>query len=360
MPVNPPGLDLDALLPWFNENVANVDQIEAQIIGHGRSNITYLIVDAGKQAHQEGVRKWVLRRPPLSHVLPTAHDMAREFRVMSALHPTGFPVPMPIAYCEDSRVMDRPFYVMSYIEGFVAADRPEFEKRYNDHARPTVAKDLIETLVRLHLTDPQEVGLADFGKPEGFAARQIQRWIKQLEKSKTRDLPELDELAVRLARSVPPSAPSGIVHGDYRLDNTVLDDTGRIVGVLDWEMATLGDPLADLGMLIMYWSDGTPMSNLSVPGIASIAITALPGFPSRQEAIEEYAVRSSFDLEYLDFYLVLAYFKLAIIIEGIQARFLGGGTVGDGFDQIGVLVGLLATMGLQVADESSIKTLHGF
>lgn len=357
---NPPGLDLDLLLPWFREHVAPVDALSARVIGHGRSNITYAISDSGSSgAGDSATRTWVLRRPPLSHVLPTAHDMAREFRVMSALYPTGFPVPRPLAYCEDAAIADRPFYVMSFVDGFVATDLAEFERRYDAAVRERVARDLIGTLVSLHLTDPSSVGLADFGKPKGFAERQVSRWVKQLEKSKTRELPELDELASRLARSVPPSTPEGIVHGDYRLDNTMLDDSGKIIGVLDWEMATLGDPLADLGMLIMYWSDGSPASKVSAPGISSIAITALPGFLSREQAIAEYARQSGFDLTHLDFYVVLAYFKLAIIIEGIQARFLGGGTVGEGFDQIGALVGVLATMGIHIADESKIASLHG-
>ncbi|RIK09670.1 MAG: acyl-CoA dehydrogenase [Acidobacteria bacterium] len=360
---NPPGLDLEVLLPWFREHVAEVDSITARVIGHGRSNITYAISESPESGSAGSAgrpaRTWVLRRPPLSHVLPTAHDMAREFRVMSALHPTGYPVPEPLAYCEDPNILDRPFYVMSFIDGFVASDLAEFERRYSEKVCERVSRDLIETLVKLHLTEATSVGLADFGKPKGFAERQVSRWVKQLEKSKTRDLPELDELAARLARSVPPVTPEGIVHGDYRLDNTVLDNAGKIIGVLDWEMATLGDPLADLGMLIMYWSDGSPASKVSAPGISSIAITALPGFLSREQAIAEYAKLSGFDLTYLDFYVVLAYFKLAIIIEGIQARFLGGGTVGEGFDQIGALVGVLANMGIHIADESGIKSLHG-
>lgn len=360
---NPPGLDLSALLPWFQENVAQVSEIEAKVIGHGRSNITYAISEANApgdgDAEGDRAQTWVLRRPPLSHVLPTAHDMAREFRVMSALYPTGFPVPKTVAYCDDPNVVDRPFYVMSFIDGFVATDLAEFEHRYGEDKCNKVAHDLIDTLVRLHLTDPSEIGLADFGKPKGFAERQVNRWVTQLDKSKTREIPELDELAIRLARSVPQNAPEGIVHGDYRLDNTVLDASGDIIGVLDWEMATLGDPLADLGMLIMYWSDGSPISRVSVPGISSIAITALPGFLTREEAVAQYAQKSGFDLTHLDFYIVLAYFKLAIIIEGIQARFLGGGTVGEGFDQIGALVGLLANMGLNLADESEIASLHG-
>lgn len=360
---NPPGLDLDLLLPWFRDHVADVDSISARVIGHGRSNITYAISEPNESAATDiagsDARTWVLRRPPLSHVLPTAHDMAREFKVMSALHPTGFPVPEPLAYCDDPDIADRPFYVMSFVDGFVASDLGQFERRYDETVRDQVAHDLVRTLVALHLTEPSSVGLSDFGKPKGFAERQVSRWVKQLEKSKTRELPELDELASRLARSVPPITPEGIVHGDYRLDNTVLDKAGKIIGVLDWEMATLGDPLTDLGMLIMYWSDGSPASKVSAPGISSIAITGLPGFLSREQAIAEYAKQSGFDLTYLDFYVVLAYFKLAIIIEGIQARFLGGGTVGEGFDQIGALVGVLANMGLHIADQSDIKPLHG-
>lgn len=286
--------------------------------------------------------------------------MAREFRVITALHPTGYPVPETYAFGNDPTIMDSPFYVMEYLDGFIATDASKFEERYGEDVRPIVAEELVTRLVELHITPPDEVGLADFGKPAGFASRQVERWVGQLERSKTRELPTLDDLARRLARSVPAHSTAAIVHGDYRLDNTVLDDAGRIIGVLDWEMATLGDPLTDLGMFIVYWSDqDISARSIRATGISSIAITGLPGFPSRDSVISDYAARSGFDLEWIDFYVVLAYFKLAVILEGIQARFLGGGTVGEGFDQIGNLVILLGAAGLSLADSSSLKTLHG-
>ncbi len=351
MSENVPGIDFERLLPWFSAHVTPVSALSAKIIGHGRSNLTYRIESGGDA--------WVLRRPPLSHVLPTAHDMKREFRVISALEPTSVPVPHAIALCEDPAIIGAPFYIMSFVDGFVPTDPAEVARRFDEPARRRIGEELIDTLVDLHALDPQTVGLGEFGKPQGFIERQVRRFVDQLARSKQRELPDLDELARRLSASVPARSDAAIVHGDYRLDNCILDDDGHIAAVLDWEMATLGDPLADVGMQIMYWAGRGAAAAPDGPGIASAGVTALPGFMTRDEAVARYASRSGRDLSNLDFYVVLAYFKLAVILEGIHARFLEGGTVGAGFETMAEQVMMLTRGGMAVADASSVATLRG-
>ncbi|TET99378.1 MAG: phosphotransferase family protein, partial [Dehalococcoidia bacterium] len=339
------------LVPWFRANVAPVDDLSAEVIGHGRSNITYRVRADGQE--------WVLRRPPLSHVQPTAHDMKREFRVISALADSEVPVPRTFALCEDLAVNDAPFYIMEYVQGMVPLDSAEFARRFDEAQRRRIADQLIDILVHLHSVVPADVGLGDFGRPEGYLERQVRRFTEQLARAKTRELPELEDLARRLAAALPAETDATIVHGDYRLDNAILDERGRIVAILDWEMATLGDPLADIGLLMMYWADRDELDRLAAPGIASAAVTALPGFPTRDEAAARYAERSGRDLSNRDFYTVLAHFKLAVILENMHARFLAGGTVGAGFEVIGQQVLLLTRRGLEIADKSSVAALRG-
>jgi aminoglycoside phosphotransferase (APT) family kinase protein len=346
-----PGIDMERLVPWFRANVAPIDDLSAEVIGHGRSNITYCVRADGQ--------KWVLRRPPLSHVQPTAHDMKREFRVISALADSEVPVPRTFALCEDTSVNGAPFYVMQYVEGMVPLDAPTFGRRFEEAQRPRIARELIDILVHLHSVAPADVGLADFGKPQGYLERQVRRFTEQLARAKTRELPELEDMARRLATALPSESDATIVHGDYRLDNAILDEQGHIAAILDWEMATLGDPLADVGLLMMYWADPDEVSRLAAPGIASTTVTALPGFPTRYEAAARYAERSGRDLTNLDFYTVLAHFKLAVILENMHARFLAGGTVGAGFEVIGQQVGLLTNRGLEIANKSSVAALRG-
>ncbi len=350
MSASVPGVDLERLTPWFRANVAPVDELRAEIIGHGRSNLTYRI--------HAGEESWVLRRPPLSHVQPTAHDMKREFRVISALAATDVPVPGTVALCEDASVNDAPFYVMEYVEGFVPADATEFARRFDEGARRRIGEELIDILVHLHSIVPDDVGLGDFGKPEGYLERQVRRFSDQLTRVKTRDVPDLEELARRLAAALPAQSGSGIVHGDYRLDNCILDKEGRIVAVLDWEMAALGDPLADVGLMMMDWAGQQSSDSPAAPMIAGTAVTALPGFPTREEVTARYAERSGRDLSSLAFYTVLAHFKLAVILENMHARFLAGGTVGTGFEVIGQNALLLASRGLEVANSSSLAALR--
>ncbi len=347
MPDSPPGLDLDRLLPWFREHVAAVSGLSAGIIGHGRSNITYRL--------QDGDQSWVLRRPPLSHVQATAHDMGREFRILSALAPTGFPAPRPIALCDDLSVNDAPFYIMEYVAGLVPVDPNEVAKRFDEGQRRKIGEELVDVLVRLHSFVPAEIGLEGFGKPQGYLERQVRRFSQQLEEIRYRETPELDELARRLARSIPAERAPGIVHGDYRLDNAILDDDGHIIAVLDWEMCTLGDSLADMGLLQMYWSRGSSQE----VAIAGMPVMALAGFPSWEEASARYSEKSGRDLSGLDFYTVLAHFKLGVILENMYKRFLGGGTVGAGFEAIGQQAFYLGRNGLMIADASAIASLRG-
>lgn len=346
-----PGIDFERLTPWFREHVAPVGALTAAIVGHGRSNLTYRL-EADGQA-------WVLRRPPLSHVLPTAHDMKREFRVISALEPTGVPVPHAIALCEDTSVNDAPFYIMSFVDGMVPTDPNVVAAAFDEASRRRLGEELIDTLVAFHAIDPAAVGLGDFGKPQGFIARQVRRFTEQLERSTIRKVPELEELARRLARAIPEQADHTLVHGDYRLDNCVIGPDGHIAAVLDWEMATLGDPLTDVGLQVMYWPERDAVAAPPGAGIASNSVLTLPGFPTRDEAMHRYAGKSGRDLSNLDFYAVLAFFKLAVILEGIHARFLEGGTVGAGFETMANQVLVLARQGMAIADRSSIAALRG-
>jgi aminoglycoside phosphotransferase (APT) family kinase protein len=346
---NVPGIVFERLAPWFSEHVAPVESLSARVIGHGRSNITYRL--------EAGDRAWVLRRPPLSHVLPTAHDMKREFRVISALEPVGVPVPHAIALCEDPDVIGAQFYIMSFVDGIVPADPATFSAKFAEGDRRRIGENLVDTLVALHAVDPANVGLGDFGKPAGYIERQVRRFAGQIEQHTKRDFPELRELARRLQAAIP--AERGdftIVHGDFRIDNCVLGDDGRIAAILDWEMATLGDPQSDVGLLYMYWADAESGSQT---GVASNSVTGQPGFLSRREAIARYAEKSGRDLSGIDFYVVLAHFKLAVIVEGIYARFLEGGTVGTGFETTGAQAQALARSGLGIADRSSVAALRG-
>jgi aminoglycoside phosphotransferase (APT) family kinase protein len=345
-----PGIDFERLTPWFRQHVAPVDELTATIVGHGRSNLTYRL-EADDQA-------WVLRRPPLSHVLPTAHDMKREYRIISALEPTDVPVPHAIAVCEDASVVGAPFYIMSFVDGMVPTDPNLVAATFDEATRRHLGEELIDTLAAFHAIDPATVGLSDFGKPQGFIARQVRRFTEQLERSTVRKVPEMEELAGRLARAAPEESGHSLVHGDYRLDNCVLGDDGHIAAVLDWEMATLGDPLADVGLQFMYWPD-RGAGEAPTSAVTSGAVLALPGFPTRTEAIGRYATKSGRDISNLDFYAALAFFKLAVILEGIHARYLEGGTVGGGFETMGAQAIGLARQGLAVADRSTIAALRG-
>src|SRR6478752_6980537 len=345
----PPGVDLSRLQPWFAAHVdgATGGPLHASLISGGRSNLTYSVGDDANE--------WVLRRPPLGHVLPTAHDMAREHTVLSALAQTDVPVPRTLAFCSDESVNDAPFYVMEKVDGTILRTPAELAQLSAVDARRN-SEELIDVLVAIHAVDYKAVGLSEFGHPDGYIERQVRRWGEQWERSKSRELPEIEELARRLRAALPASPPPTIVHGDYRLDNTMLapDDPGLIVAVLDWEMATLGDPLSDVGLFLVYYV--RDQSNLAG---ADPAMAPGAGFLTREEVADRYAGASGRDVSQLDFYEMLASYKLAIILEGIHARFLMGKTVGEGFDHIGSLVEVMVQGALDQCSRSSITALRG-
>lgn len=337
---DPPGLDLERLGQFLTDHVgALAGRLRGEVIPGGLSNLTYVVTD--------GERRWVIRRPPLAHVLPTAHDMNREYTMMHALAETAIPVPAVLARCTDDSVIGAPFYVMEYIDGHVVRDRVPAAFADAPATRRAMSAALIDTLVALHAIEPDAVGLGDFGHPDGFLSRQVRRWWQQWEASKTRDLPAMDELHRRLDQTVPaPSAP-GIVHGDYRLDNVMYapGDPSRIVAVLDWEMSTVGDPLCDVGLLLVYWADSA--EDAAARTLHGNALTAEEGFLSRADLTSAYAACTARDLSSLEWYVALGAYKLAIIAEGITMRFLMGMTVGDGFDTVGTMVPVIVDGALQ-------------
>lgn len=349
-----PGIDYERVSRFFRDHVPGADAgpLRFELLSGGRSNLTYKV--------SCGDRVWVLRRPPLGHVLPTAHDMVREYRVLTALNGTDVPAPRTVALCEDPTVNEYPFYVMTYVEGVIIGDHIPDGYADAPEQRRALSLALVDALAKLHSVDYQAVGLADFGRPEGYLERQIRRWGEQWERSKTRHLPAIYELQRRLRAAIPPPQPPAIVHGDYRLGNMVLDpaDPGRVLAILDWEMATLGDPLADLGYTFVYWGDTSDSpERLAVRPAASL--TAQPGFLSRAELAAEYARRTGRSVDHIDFYQVLAYYKLAVIVEGIYNRYLQGKTVGEGFEAYERQSEILADIALAIADASEDRRLRG-
>jgi aminoglycoside phosphotransferase (APT) family kinase protein len=327
------GIDVKNVTKWFEDHVEGVQPpLEFHLIAGGRSNLTFRVDDSTGAA-------WVLRRPPLGSILPTAHDMSREFKVISALGPTPVPVPPAIGLCDDESVNDKPFYVMGYVEGHILRDSQITQRVLGEKERRVAGESLVDVLAEIHAVDIDAVGLGDFGRREGYIERQLKRWHTQFEKSKSREIAAVDEVYDELLRTVPEQGAGTIVHGDYRLDNTMLGEDGHVRAVLDWEICTLGDPLADVGLLMVYWADpGDKLSALlSAP-------TALEGFPRRAEVAERYTERSGRDLSRLPYYVAFGYWKLACILEGVYARYKAGHAGGDrgAFDAFGDQVVLLA------------------
>lgn len=314
--------------------LAGGDRLAARLISGGRSNITYrLDADQGS---------WVLRRPPLGHVLSTAHDMTREHRVLDALARESIPVPVPrpVLLCEDTEVIGAPFYVMEYVGGeILRTSRDALGIPAQQQA--SLAQELIDVMGALHQVDPASVGLQDFGRSDGFTARQVARWTRQLSDSRSREIPGIDRLAEALGRTVPPQYYSAIIHGDHRLDNC-LTRNGAIVAVLDWEMSTLGDPLADLGLFAVYYSGFADLDN---PVVQSVA--GLGSYPPLPDLLDRYAQQTGHDLSDLEWYLAFAWFKFAAILEGIHYRSTLGAILGEGFDGVAELVEPSVERGLE-------------
>lgn len=304
--------------------VANLEHVEApfsaELIAGGRSNLTFLITDA--TGH-----KLVLRRPPLGHVLATAHDMAREYRIIASVGKTLVPVPPALGLCADVAVNDAPFYVMGYVEG-VVLDSAERSAALPRELRVHASEHLVDVLADLHAVDIDAVGLGDLARREGYVERQLKRWSTQWANSKTRELAAIDEVGRLLRERIPAQQGVSIVHGDYRFGNCLVDTTsGRIAAVLDWELCTLGDPLADLGYLGVYWSDGDDVASLRANDP-----TPAGGFLTYAALLERYGERTGRDLSEIGYYVAFSCWRLAVISEGVYARYLHGAMGDQGLD----------------------------
>jgi aminoglycoside phosphotransferase (APT) family kinase protein len=310
MPVQ--GIDIAPVTAWLEHNIPGaVAPFTFDLIAGGRSNLTFRVTGA------DGTR-FVLRRPPLGHVLATAHDMAREHRIIAAVGQTSVPVPPALGVCTDEAVNGAPFYVMGFVDG-VVLDSMEKAAGMTDAAKVAASEHLIDVLADLHAVDVDAVGLGDLAKREGYIERQVKRWSTQWENSKTRELPAIDEVARRLRENLPVQQGVSIAHGDFRFGNCLTDTTnGRIAAVLDWELCTLGDPLADVGYLGVYWYDGdTANMRANDP-------TSAGGFASYPDLVERYANRTGRDLSDIDYYIAFGCWRLAVITEGVYARYLHG------------------------------------
>lgn len=321
----PRGIDPARVTDWFKHHVRGVEPpLEFTLVAGGRSNLTFLVTDRAG-------RRYVLRRPPTGHLLPTAHDMAREHRIISAMGPAGVPVPPALGLCEDPEINGAPFYVMGFVDGVIARDEADVEGSFDEAARQRAGFALIDTLADIHRADPDRTGLGDLGRKEGYIARQLKRWYGNYQAANQarggESLTAMDDLHGRLSAAIPEQGPATVVHGDYRLDNCILSPDGsRVEAVLDWELCTLGDPLADMGQLMVYWPEAGERSALGH------APTAMPGFATRDELIARYSERTGRELPQLGFYVAFAYWKLACILEGVYARYVGGAMGDDGFD----------------------------
>jgi aminoglycoside phosphotransferase (APT) family kinase protein len=344
--INVPGIDLARVTPWLVEHVPDLEPpLELTRVGEGQSNLTYRVRDASG-------RKIVLRRPPTGDILPSAHDMAREYRVLRGLASENMPVPRPLALCEDPEVTGAVFYVMEHVDGLVLTTL-ETAERMTPAARAETGRSMVRTLVRLQSTDLEASGLAEMRRPGSYGSRQLRRWRRQWEASRTRDLPRVDALADRLEANVPEETDVTVVHGDFHLLNVIVGPDGEVRAVVDWELCTVGDPLADLGLTIAYWSElGKPAGEER--HLFREPITDLPGFPDSAELIAVYERASGRDVSALGFWLAFAYWKIAIITEGVYRRWLDNPSSGSNPAHVGAAVERLVELANRSARETSI------
>ncbi len=337
----PRGIDEERVTAWLTENIDGLEgPFEFDLIAGGRSNLTYRVTDSHR-------RRVVLRRPPLGHVLATAHDMAREHRIISAIGTTSVPVATTLGLCEDVTVNDAPFYVMDFVDG-VVLDAPDKASLLPVELRLGASEHLVDVMADLHDVDIDDVGLGDLAKRTGYVERQVRRWTSQWEQSKTRELPAVDEVARRLAARLPDQRDTVVAHGDFRFGNCLTDvQRGRIRAVLDWELCTLGDPLADLGYLGVYWTDpGERPKRSNDPSGAE-------GFPRYRDLVERYAKRTGRDVEGIDYYVAFSSWRLAVITEGVYARYLHG-AMGDRLDDLESI-----KVGVELLAENALNALGG-
>jgi aminoglycoside phosphotransferase (APT) family kinase protein len=317
----PEGIRVTEVTQWMLAHLPEIaPPLSFTLIAGGRSNLTYRVEDAGGRA-------WALRRPPLHHVLPTAHDMSREYRLMHALGPVGIPVPFTVGLCTDESVNERPFYVMEFVEGHILRSAPEAVAAFDEATRRGVGDHMADTLAALHDVEPDAVGLGDLGRHDGYIERQLKRWRGQYEQMQVEGIDHgelVERVSNELASRIPKQQRTSVVHGDYRMDNVVLADDGTVRAILDWEICTLGDPLADLGLLMVYWADrGDTMA------VLGLSPTTAPGFSTRAQILERYGSVSDLDVSGVGYYSAFGYWKLACILQGVYARYVAGAGAGD-------------------------------
>jgi aminoglycoside phosphotransferase (APT) family kinase protein len=310
------GVDEARVVPWLEANVEGFTAPAAfTLIAGGHSNLTYGVTDANGT-------KYVLRRPPLGHVLQSAHDMGREHKIIAALGSSPVPVPPALAYCEDTSVNDAPFYVMGFVEGNIVRTAEVAREKLTEEQRRTAGESLVDVMAAMHAVDVDAVGLGDLGRKDGYLERQLKRWYKQVKGSQEltkRELPDVDFVHEWLQTHMPEQGVAGIVHGDYRLDNCMVGHDGKIAAVLDWELCTLGDTMADVGLLMVYWNDPSDDATL-----LNTSATTVEGFPRKAELLERYAEKSGRDISNVDYYTAFGFWKLACIVEGVYARYQAG------------------------------------
>jgi aminoglycoside phosphotransferase (APT) family kinase protein len=311
-------LNVERLKRWFVEcHLTANGRLTVTLISGGRSNLTYRIED-------EAGHHYVLRRPPMGSVLPSAHDVFREYRITAALSNTAIPVAKPYRFCDDVGVLGAPFYVMDLISGVVLSDDAD-GAQYPELSRTMASKDLIDVLANIHSLDVDQVGLGDLSRRDHYLDRQLKRWHMQFHSDGNRDLPLVDELHRHLVEHQPEQTHTGLVHGDYRLGNVIVRSDGELAAVLDWELATLGDTAADLGWLLATWREPGEPFLVDAP-------TGHSGFKTRDELKLRYSEVTGSNLTGIDYYVAFALWKLACINEGIYQRYMSGAMADDGFD----------------------------
>lgn len=298
---------------WLVANIAGaVAPFRYTQIAGGHSNLTFKVDDAAGHSY-------VLRRPPLGHRLASAHDMGREHRIIAGLAHSAVPVAPALGLCTDESVNELPFYVMAFVDGHVVREKAVAESLLGESGCRRASESIVDTMAAIHGVDLVAAGLNDLGKHEGYIARQLKRWHGNILEQRTRDLPLVDSVYEELMKRIPEQGAATLVHGDYRLDNCMVDAQGNVIAVLDWEICTLGDPMADLGLLMVYWTGPTDDASAW-----SNPVNTAAGFMNRAELAERYARVSGRDISHLSFYEAFAFWKLACIIEGVYARYLGG------------------------------------
>lgn len=341
-------LPLEALTQFLQQHLPGFSgDLEILQFPHGHSNLTYLL--------RSGTQQWVLRRPPFGNKVKSAHDMGREYRVLSQLSRVYPPAPKPLAACEDDSVMGAPFYVMEYRSGLIV--RREWPKSLPNDPQllRRMCESLVDQLAELHRVDVQGAGLSELGKPEGYVTRQVQGWTKRYFDAKTDEIPEMEEVAAWLSANMPAESGASLIHNDFKFDNVVFDPAApeRILAILDWEMTTLGDPLMDLGTTLGYWAEAGEQEIL---GESIVGPTCLPGALTRKEVVARYAERTGRRPESFNFYFIYGLFKIAVIVQQIYVRYVRGFTQDPRFAQLNDRVRRLASQA-RLAIESGPESL---